>query len=50
MKTDLLKNLRRHFSTDYVSAETNRRYIAAWCRQVRLLGDKYLLAQPVKPT
>lgn len=47
MNTTLLIRARKHFATDYVSHNTNRRYMRQWIRSVRLLGDKWLLLAQV---
>lgn len=47
MNTIFLTRVRKHFSSDYVSHDTNRSYMRAWVRSVRLLGDRWLLVAPV---
>lgn len=44
MKTDILIRVRKHFNSDLVPASTNRHNQLAWCRAVRLLGDRWILA------
>ncbi len=46
MKTHVLTRVRKHFNSDLVPASTNRHNARAWCRAVRLLGDRWLLANP----
>jgi hypothetical protein len=46
MKTRLLTRVRKHFNSDMVPASTNRHNARQWVRSVRLLGDRWLLAQP----
>jgi hypothetical protein len=46
MKTHVLVRVRKHFNSDLVPASTNRHNQLAWCRAVRMLGDKWLLANP----
>lgn len=46
MKTHILTRVRRHFNSEYVPAEINRRNQLAWVRAIRMLGDRWLLAQP----
>jgi hypothetical protein len=48
MKTQTLRRVRKMFSNPYIPAEHNRSYQRQWVRQVRQLGDKWLLATPVK--
>jgi len=38
----------RLFSTDYVPLRTNKFNRRAWLRSVEMLGDKWLLAAPMK--
>lgn len=47
MNTTILSKVRKHFNSDLVPASTNRHNARAWCRSVRLLGDKWLLANPM---
>lgn len=48
MKTTILARVRRHFNSDLVPASTNRHNARQWVRSVRMLGDKWLLAQPLR--
>lgn len=48
MNTTLLRRVRRHFSSDLVPMHVNRANRRAWVRSVRLLGNRWLLAQPVE--
>jgi len=47
MNTTLLRRVRRHFNSDLVSEQLNRRNRLAWVRSVRRLGHRWLLAQPI---
>jgi hypothetical protein len=48
MKTHVLTRVRKHFNSEYVPAYINRRNMRAWVRSVRMLGDRWLLAQPTR--
>jgi hypothetical protein len=48
VKTDVLIRVRKHFNSDLVPVSTNRHNARAWVRSIRMLGDKWLLAQPSK--
>ena len=48
MNTTVLRRVRQMFSSDWVPAEHNRSYQRQWVRQVRHLGDKWLLAKPIQ--
>lgn len=48
MNTKLLKHTRELFKTYNVSEKVRRQYRLKWIRSVRLMGDKWLLAQPVQ--
>lgn len=48
MNTKLLKHTRELFKTYNVSEQVRRQYRLKWIRSVRLMGDKWLLAQPVQ--
>ena len=50
LDTRLLKMVRKHFNSPLVSRETNRRYQRAWCRSVRQLGSRWLMAKPLNST
>ena len=51
MNTTMLTRARRHFNSSFVPESTNRANRLKWVRSIRLLGDRWLLAQPVsKPT
>lgn len=43
----MLRRAVRLFNSEYVSKEQNRANRIAWLRAVQMLGDKWLLAQPV---
>jgi hypothetical protein len=47
MNTKALKIVRHLFCSEHVPREHNRSYQRQWVRQVRLLGDKWLLAKHV---
>ena len=47
MNTHHLRRVRRMFNSEYVSRSTNRHNMRAWVRSVRMLGNSWLLAQPV---
>ena len=49
MNTKALKIVRHLFCSEHVPREHNRSYQRQWVRQVRRLGDKWLLAKSVKP-
>jgi hypothetical protein len=48
MNTKLLKHTRELFKSYDVPEQVRREYRRKWIRSVRLLGDKWLLAQPVQ--
>ncbi len=48
MKTAALRHVRQLFNSTWIPPEHNRSYQRQWVRQVRLLGDKWLLAKPVQ--
>ncbi len=48
MNTKLLKHTRELFKTYDVPEHVRRDYRRKWIRSIRLLGDKWLLAQPVQ--
>jgi hypothetical protein len=48
MKSHMLKRARRLFNSEYVSPEINRANQRKWIRSVRLLGDRWLLAQYIE--
>ena len=48
MKTKALRRVRQLFNNPHVPAEHNRSYQRQWVRQVRILGDKWLLAKHVE--
>lgn len=48
MNTSMLKRVRRHFNSPFVPEAVNRANRRKWVRSVRLLGEKWLLATPVK--
>jgi len=45
MNTTLLSIARRNFCRDYIPLSTQRHNMRAWVRSLRILGDKWLLAQ-----
>ena len=47
MNTTLLRRVRRHFCHDMAPAHTARHNMRAWCKSVRMLGDKWLFAKPI---
>lgn len=50
MKTHMLVRARKHFCNEWAPVHTQRHNIRAWVRSLRLLGDKWLLAQPINFT
>lgn len=48
MKTKALRRVRQLFNSPHIPAEHNRSYQRQWVRQVRRLGDKWLLARPIQ--
>jgi len=48
MNTKMLKHVRTLFNTEGVDRRINRHNQRQWVRSVRYLGDKWLLAIPVK--
>lgn len=48
METKALRHVRRLFNNPHIPVEHNRSYRRQWVRQIRLLGDKWLLAKPVE--
>jgi hypothetical protein len=47
MNIEVLRHVRRMWSNPLVSYETNRRNQIKWVRAIRMLGNKWLLAQHV---
>ena len=47
MNTKLLRMARSYFCRDYIPVSTQRHNIRAWARSLRVLGDKWLLAQHI---
>lgn len=47
MNTNMLKHVRTLWNVEYVPREVNRANQRKWVRSVRILGDRWLLAQPV---
>lgn len=47
MNTKALKIVRHLFQSDMVPREHNRSYQRQWVKQVRQLGDRWLLAKPI---
>jgi hypothetical protein len=50
MKTQALIKVRQLFNNPYIPVEHNRSYQRQWVRQIRFLGDKWLLAKQVGRT
>ena len=48
MNTKMLRHVRTLFNTDGVERRINRHNQRQWVRSIRFLGDKWLLATPVK--
>lgn len=48
MNTILLVRARKHFVHDMAPKHVQRHNVRAWCRSVRLLGDKWLIAKPME--
>lgn len=48
MKTKTLRRVRQMFSNPNIPTEHNRSYQRQWVRQVRFLGDKWLLAKNIE--
>ena len=48
MNTRMLTRARKLFNVDYLPASTNRYNQRQWVRQIRMLGDNWLLAQYVE--
>lgn len=48
MNTTVLRRVRQMFNSNWIPAEHNRSYQRQWVRQVRHLGDKWLLAKPIQ--
>lgn len=48
MNTIALKKVRRMFNSDCVPVSHNRSYQRQWVRQIRRLGDNWLLAKKVE--
>lgn len=48
MNTRMLKRVRKLFNVDYMPASINRHNQRQWIRQIRMLGDNWLLAQYVE--
>jgi hypothetical protein len=48
MNVRMLRHVRQMWNVDHVSQETNRANQRKWVRSVRLLGDKWLLAQHIE--
>jgi len=48
MKTEVLTHVRRMFNCPDIPREHNRSYQRQWVRQVRRLGDKWLLAKRIE--
>lgn len=48
MNTRMLRRARQLFNSSWVPPEHNRSYQRQWIRQIRNLGDKWLLAKSVE--
>jgi hypothetical protein len=48
MKTQALRRVRKMFNNPHIPTEHNRSYQRQWVRQVRILGDKWLLAKTIE--
>jgi len=48
MKTNALRHVRQLFNNPHIPANHNRSYQRQWVRQIRLLGDRWLLAKPIE--
>lgn len=48
MNTNALRHVRQLWNVSYVPREINRANQRKWVRSVRLLGDKWLLAQYIQ--
>lgn len=48
MNVRMLRHVRQMWNVDHVSQETNRSNQRKWVRAIRLLGDKWLLAQHIE--
>jgi len=48
MRVNMLKHVRELFAVDYVPKHTQRHNQRQWVKNVRRLGDKWLLAKPVQ--
>lgn len=48
MITTQLKRVRRLFNNDMIPREHNRSYQRKWVRQIRMLGDRWLLAHHIQ--
>lgn len=48
MNSSMLRIARKHFMREYIPRSTQRHNMRAWVRSLRLLGDKWLLAQKVQ--
>lgn len=47
MNSSMLRLARKNFVRDYIPRHTQRHNMRAWVRSLRLLGDKWLLAQHI---
>lgn len=52
MNSSMLRIARKHFCRDYIPRSTQRHNMRAWVRSLRVLGNKWLLAESItiKPT
>lgn len=48
MNIELLRRVRAHFMHDMAPSHVARHNARQWVRSIRLLGDRWLLARPVR--
>ena len=48
MNTNMLRRVRKMFSSDMVPTSINRRNQREWVRAIRRLGDRWLLVNPIQ--
>lgn len=48
MKTEMLRRARKNWSVADVPMQTNRSNMRKWVKAIRVLGDKWILASPVR--
>lgn len=49
-RINLMRRAVRLFNSEYASREINRHNRIAWLRSVEALGNKWLLAEPIRRT